>query len=249
MKKYLLLCTALTVASSAYALDCATPPTCAEWGFTMSTDDCAGKFVLRCPREPNNDNAVFCGGDTPATKCKAEGYTLNDGADCDKYYNKNACSYDSSYYNCTEMSDEQKCKADGYNLSVSGSCTLGEEEICPLSTIPQLYKCVISYDCLGGVVGSTCSCGGTHETITATHNCISVVGGGDSSSSGGDSSSSGGTSGGSSGGTSFSDDTIYGGSQNNPGDTGYTVCNHSKGDTCKCDGVTTHTSNGSHACD
>ncbi len=61
MKKYLLLCTALTVASSAYAAsDCATPPTCAEWGFTMSTDDCAGKFVLRCPREPNNDNAVFC---------------------------------------------------------------------------------------------------------------------------------------------------------------------------------------------
>jgi len=61
MKKYLLLCTALTVASSAYAaLDCATPLTCAEWGFTMSTDDCAGKFVLRCPREPNNDNAVFC---------------------------------------------------------------------------------------------------------------------------------------------------------------------------------------------
>ena len=71
MRKYLLLCTALTISSSAYAaLDCATPPTCEEWGFTMTTSDCAGKFVLRCPREPNNDNAVFCGGIGPVECAK-----------------------------------------------------------------------------------------------------------------------------------------------------------------------------------
>ena len=61
MKKYLLLCSALTVASSAYAtLDCTTPPSCAELGYTMSTDDCAGKFALKCPFD---NTQLFCGGE------------------------------------------------------------------------------------------------------------------------------------------------------------------------------------------
>ena len=67
MKKYLLLCTALVVASSAYALDCATPPTCAQLGFTMSADECAGKFTLKCPFDNTN---VFCG------------MNINDGTAC-----------------------------------------------------------------------------------------------------------------------------------------------------------------------
>ena len=127
MKKYLLLYTALTVASSAYALDCATPPTCAEWGFTMSTDDCAGKFVLRCPREPNNDNAVFCGGEA-TNSCVTQGYTLNDGGSCGTYQNKETCSSDSSYYKCSEKTAAEKCKIDGYTLR---SCETGCGELCP----------------------------------------------------------------------------------------------------------------------
>ena len=76
MKKYLLLGTSLIVASSAYAeFDCTKIPTCAELGFTMSTTDCQGKQILRCPREPNNDNAVFCGG------CKV-GAVLCDDLQC-----------------------------------------------------------------------------------------------------------------------------------------------------------------------
>jgi len=83
MRKYLLLCTALTISSSAYAaLDCATPPTCEEWGFTMTTSDCAGKFVLRCPREPNNDNAVFCGGENVTSIECSLGSILYDDLQC-----------------------------------------------------------------------------------------------------------------------------------------------------------------------
>ena len=83
MRKYLLLCTALTISSSAYAaLDCATPPTCEEWGFTMTTSDCAGKFVLRCPREPNNDNAVFCGGENVTSIECSLGSILYDDLKC-----------------------------------------------------------------------------------------------------------------------------------------------------------------------
>ncbi|MBE6443504.1 MAG: hypothetical protein E7020_02410 [Alphaproteobacteria bacterium] len=67
MKKYLLLCSALVVASSAYALDCATPPTCEDLGFTMSADECAGKFTLKCPFDNTN---VFCG------------MNINDGTAC-----------------------------------------------------------------------------------------------------------------------------------------------------------------------
>ena len=61
MKKYLLLCSALTVASSAYALDCATPPSCAELGYTMTEADCAGKFTLKCPFD---NSKIFCTGST-----------------------------------------------------------------------------------------------------------------------------------------------------------------------------------------
>ena len=44
------------------ALECETIPTCEYQGYTMSVSDCVGKNILRCPREPDNDNAVYCGG-------------------------------------------------------------------------------------------------------------------------------------------------------------------------------------------
>ena len=47
--------------SMVVALDCDTVPTCADLGFTMSVDDCTGREILRCPRDPNNDKAVYCG--------------------------------------------------------------------------------------------------------------------------------------------------------------------------------------------
>ena len=79
MKKYLLLGTSLIVASSAYAeFDCTKIPTCADLGFTMSITDCQGKQILRCPREPDNDNRVFCGGEI---ECKI-GSILYDDLKC-----------------------------------------------------------------------------------------------------------------------------------------------------------------------
>ena len=61
MKKYLLLSLAMAVSLPAYAaLDCATPPTCDELGYTMSSDDCAGQFMLKCPFD---NTLVFCGGE------------------------------------------------------------------------------------------------------------------------------------------------------------------------------------------
>ena len=62
MKKYLLLFASLIVASSAYAeFDCTKIPTCADLGFTMSTTDCAGKNMLKCPFDTDK---VFCGGES-----------------------------------------------------------------------------------------------------------------------------------------------------------------------------------------
>ena len=49
MKKYLLLSLAMAVSLSAYAaLDCATPPTCAELGYTQ-TGCLVGCTTTTCP--------------------------------------------------------------------------------------------------------------------------------------------------------------------------------------------------------
>ena len=44
------------------ALECDTVPGCADLGFNMSVSDCAGQEIMRCPKDPTNDNAVYCGG-------------------------------------------------------------------------------------------------------------------------------------------------------------------------------------------
>ncbi|MBE6444218.1 MAG: hypothetical protein E7020_06100 [Alphaproteobacteria bacterium] len=78
MKKYLLLCTALTISPSAYAaLNCAIPPTCEALGYKQTASDCAGQFMLKCPFD---DNAVFCGG----SSCSS-GQLFIDGS-CRKVY-------------------------------------------------------------------------------------------------------------------------------------------------------------------
>ena len=111
MKKYLLLCTALTISSSAYAaLDCATPPTCDELGYAQTETDCAGQFILKCPFD---ETAVFCGGDTPAGKCNNEGYNKTS---CGTYEKSATCPYDSSLFKCTAMTTQEKCAKDGYGL-------------------------------------------------------------------------------------------------------------------------------------
>ena len=76
MKKYLLLCSALTVASSVQAADinCATPPSCAELGYVMTEADCEGFFALKCPFDTSK---LFCGGD----ECKV-GSRLYDNMMC-----------------------------------------------------------------------------------------------------------------------------------------------------------------------
>ena len=36
-------------------------PGCGDLGFTQSVDQCAYKTILRCPQDPDNDDAVYCG--------------------------------------------------------------------------------------------------------------------------------------------------------------------------------------------
>ena len=81
MKKYLLLCSALVVASSVQAADinCATLPTCSELGFTMSADDCAGQFTLKCPFD---SSLLFCEKEKIATIECMMGSVLYDDLQC-----------------------------------------------------------------------------------------------------------------------------------------------------------------------
>ena len=96
MRKYLLLCTALTISSSAYAaLDCATPPTCDELGYTQTETDCAGKFTLKCPLD---NTKLFCIGED-VIKCEDGGYypALPTGYICETVTYENL----SCYKNCS----------------------------------------------------------------------------------------------------------------------------------------------------
>ena len=163
MKKYLLLSLAMVVALPSYAaLDCATPPTCDDLGYTQSASDCAGQFILKCPFD---ETAVFCGGDTPAGKCINEEYTLNDGANCDTYYKKETCSHDNSYYKCTEMTTREKCAKDGYMLItcntengyyVTGRCSHDNQYVsCELDTCSTGYVKAEICAAVPAIVGTT----------------------------------------------------------------------------------------------
>ena len=143
MKKYLLLSLAMAVALPAYAaLDCATPPTCAELGYTQSETDCAGQFMLKCPFD---ETKVFCGGEDPEAKCAAEGYTKNTTGLtplCVGGYTLETCPYDSSYTKCVAA----PCEDSGYTYTVGALgavCTVGYTvEYCP--TDETKFKCVES---------------------------------------------------------------------------------------------------------
>ena len=61
MRKYLLLCTALTLYTpSVYALECKALPRCQDLGFTQSEKYCEGKYFLRCPFDSKRG---YCGGE------------------------------------------------------------------------------------------------------------------------------------------------------------------------------------------
>ncbi len=85
MKKYLLLAGVgfCCVSGAALAaIDCATPPSCADLGYTMTADDCDGKDTLKCPFDQTK---AFCVS-TPATTvtCTVGAILYNDL----KCYNK-----------------------------------------------------------------------------------------------------------------------------------------------------------------
>ena len=154
MKKYLLLSLAMAVALPAYAaLDCATPPTCAELGYIQSEADCAGQFMLKCPFD---NTKVFCGGED----CEAQGYIHES---CGTYMNSEACPYDSSLFKCTEMTAAEKCAVDGYTVT---SCASGyyASETCYFDS--SYVKCAKDSCSLGYLPGSDEACACTYGSKT-----------------------------------------------------------------------------------
>ena len=123
MKKYLLLSLAMAVALPAYALDCATPPTCDELGYTQTETDCAGKFMLKCPF---SDEDFFCGGEIAS--CSDLGYTYtvpsSGNTFCAVGHTAEYCPSDSTKYKCVETATYTQCKNEGYAFSICASgCT------------------------------------------------------------------------------------------------------------------------------
>jgi len=128
MKKYLLLSLAMAVSLPAYAaLDCATPPTCDELGYTQTETDCAGKFMLKCPF---SDEDFFCGGEIAS--CSDLGYTstVTSGKTfCLTGSTAEYCPSDSTYYKCVESATYTQCKNAGYTQT---RCLIG----CTTTTCP-----------------------------------------------------------------------------------------------------------------
>ena len=129
MKKYLLLSLAMVVALPSYAaLDCATPPTCDELGYTQTETDCAGKFMLKCPF---SDEDFFCGGEIAS--CSDLGYTYtvpsSGNTFCTVGSTAEYCPSDSTYYKCVESATYTQCKNAGYTATV---CLSG----CTVTTCP-----------------------------------------------------------------------------------------------------------------
>lgn len=144
MRKYLLLAGAsfCCLSGAAWAaVNCATPPSCKELGYTQKVSECSKKVVLHCPFDLTNDNAVFCGG------C-VSGYVLVN-ATCKKAYSScseagylsskgstSGCTYTSvSVYNTSgeKMTCyDESCTSTSSSGSGSGSgdknCTELDEE-------------------------------------------------------------------------------------------------------------------------
>ena len=150
MKKYLFLSLAMAVALPAYAaLDCATPPTCDELGYTQTETDCTGKFTLKCPFD---ETAVFCGG----SNCAALGYTQTS---CGTYYHSEECPDDPTKLKCTEMTAQEKCAVLGFTAT---SCASGyyASSTCSFSSIYK--KCSVDSCSIGYLPGSTGACACTY---------------------------------------------------------------------------------------
>ena len=63
------------------AMECTTPPTCAELGFTKAVADCSGRIMLYCPFDKTK---VYCNGETD---CASLGFT-DSIAQCPGTYSK-----------------------------------------------------------------------------------------------------------------------------------------------------------------
>ena len=157
MKKYLLLAGVGFCCVSGAALaavDCATPPSCAEMGYTMTADDCDGKDTLKCPF---NLSEVFCNDPLTATeKCIAEGYGLNRA--CFSGQTKHTCPYHSSYFKCTGDATnvepiqpvEKTCSEinGGYFAANRGcSCEYGYVSAGTTGSDGACYRCGTSAEC------------------------------------------------------------------------------------------------------
>ena len=73
MKKEVLILSAaifLAGTSAVRAQSCATPPSCASLGYTMTTDDCSGQPTLVCPFD---SSAVFCAGSSSGSGSSSGG--------------------------------------------------------------------------------------------------------------------------------------------------------------------------------
>ena len=86
MKRALLFFFSFCIFLPAYAAeDCESIPSCAELGYTQTTEECAGRSILPCPFNIADPNTVFCGnmGDTEtsceltAESCAAESKIFN----------------------------------------------------------------------------------------------------------------------------------------------------------------------------
>ena len=180
MRKYLLLAGIgfCCVSSAALAaIDCATPPSCAEMGYTMTADDCDGKDTLKCPF---NLSEVFCNDPwTPASRCIAAGYDRTSGT-CVAGKTKEPCPHDGSYFMCTgeEISPgpvgpvqptERTCKEinSNYFTSVSMcSCEYGYLSAGVSGTDGACYRCGSQAECVrpGGML----ACGQCSGDLTAS---------------------------------------------------------------------------------
>ena len=122
MKKYLLLAGVgfCCVSGAAWAaIDCATPPKCADLGFTMTADDCVNHSILKCPFDQTQ---IYCD-----LSCADLGYL---STSCAPGQTSTECPLDSSKMKCSGKSYAQQCIEKGYdkyNESPQGGvCLLGQ---------------------------------------------------------------------------------------------------------------------------
>ena len=161
MKKYLLLSLAMAVALPAYAaLDCSTPPTCDDLGYTQSASDCAGKFTLKCPFD---ETVVFCGG----SDCAALGYTQTS---CGTYYHSEECPDDPTKLKCTEMTAQEKCEDLGFTQTV---CASGYYPSAKCSHDITYVKCSKDSCSSGYLPGSDQACDCTYGSKANGHTSTS----------------------------------------------------------------------------